>query len=230
MRTLTHLTTMKRFFVLYFFCTIPMLSQEYITKDTTYAYLTETIVHSNIVRATKVQAENKFYINSRSNDLVKGGKSRIILPIQLPKNTVSWHYEFTASRNESEVNNTLKTFNLLSELSDYAEKDGLNAAVSNLTPPPGANICDIYLVTKENAPLFRMKEDFEFDMDGSRENFKSGIVSVLAPKERTVYLAIKNPDNIYGIHVGIQVVAMVKINKTIKKAYRIPVITSSIKE
>lgn len=221
---------MKKFFVLCFFCVTSLYSQEDIVKDTTYAYLTETIVKTNVLMAKKVQADNKFYINSRSNDLVKGGKSRIIVPIQLPKNTVSWYYEFTASRNESEVTNTINTFNLLSELSDYAEKDGLDTAVSKLTPPPGAHICDIYLVDKPNANLFRDKEDFIFDLDGSRENFKSGIVSVLAPKERTVYLAIKNPNNIYGIHVGIQVIAMVQIKKTVNKAYRIPVITSYIKE
>lgn len=216
----------KRFFVLLFLCANTLLAQEKIEKDTTYAYLTETSVYIDKLQAVKVHAENKFYINSRSNDLVKGGKSRIILPIQLPKNTVSWHYEFTASRKESEVSNTINTFNLLSELSDYAKKDGLDSAVSKLTPPPGANICDIYLVDKENANLFRTKKEFNFDMDGSRENFKSGIVSILSPKEQTVYLAIKNPDNIYGIHVGIQVIALVKTKKTIKKAYRIPVITS----
>jgi len=230
LRTLTQLIAMKKLFVLCFFCTSALFSQEKLVKDTTYAYLTETIVHTNILKAKKVQAEHKFYINSRSNDLVKGGKSRIILPIQLPKNTVSWYYEFTASRNESEVSNTINTFNLLSELSDYAEKDGLDTAVSKLTPPPGANICDIYLVDKENANLFRDKKEFLFDLDGSRENFKSGIVSVLAPKERMVYLAIKNPDNIYGIHVGIQAIAMVQLNKSVKKAYRIPVITSYLKK
>ncbi len=221
---------MKRFFVLLSLCASTLVAQEKIEKDTTYAYLTETIVHIDILKAVKVQAENKFYINSRSNDFVKGGKSRIILPIQLPKNTVSWHYEFTASRNESDVNNTISTFNLLSELSDYAEKEGLGSAISKLTPPPGANICDIYLVDKENAHLFRTKEDFDYDINGSRENFKAGIVSILSPKEQTVYLAIKNPDNIYGIHIGIQVIAMVKTKKTTKKAYRIPVITSYKKD
>ncbi|PCH76321.1 MAG: hypothetical protein COB98_06550 [Flavobacteriaceae bacterium] len=221
---------MKKLFVLCLFCVNSLCSQENIRKDTTYAYLTETIVHTNILKAKKVESENKFYINSRSNDLVKGGKSRIILPIQIPKNTVRWYYEFTASRNESEVSNTINTFNLLSELSDYAEKEGLDTAVSKLTPPPGAHICDIYLVDKTNALLFRNKKEFNFDLDGSRENFKSGIVPVLTSKERTVYLAIKNPNNIYGIHVGIQVVALVQVTKSAKKAYRIPVITSSLKK
>ncbi|MBL4747076.1 MAG: hypothetical protein JKY08_12045 [Flavobacteriaceae bacterium] len=221
---------MKKRYLLCFFYATSLLSQDNITKDTTYAYFTETIVQTNILKATQVQAENKFYINSRSNDLVKGGKSRIILPIQLPENTVSWYYEFTASRNESEVSNTLHTFKLLAALSDYAEKEGLETAVSKLTPPPGAHICDIYLVNKINAHLFRDKKDFEFDLDASRENFKSGIVSVLTSNARTVYLAIKNPNNIYGIHVGIQAIAMVQVTKKERKAYRIPVITSYIKE
>ena len=124
----------------------------------------------------------------------------------------------------------MNSFALLKELTSYAEdKNSMLNAVSNLTPPPGANICDVYLVDKLNAELFRDKKEFQFDMNGSRENYKSGVVTISEVTNKQVYLAIKNPDNVYGIHVAFQIVAIVKNQKQETKAYKIPVITSYIK-
>ena len=201
-----------------------------IQRDTTFAYYTETIVDVDFLEVVKVQSDERFYINSRSNDVVKGGKSRIILPVNLPFNTIEWYYEFSASRNENDVISTMNSFALLKELTSYAEdKNSMLNAVSNLTPPPGANICDVYLVDKLNAELFRDKKEFQFDMNGSRENYKSGVVTISEVTNKQVYLAIKNPDNVYGIHVAFQIVAIVKNQKQETKAYKIPVITSYLK-
>ena len=62
-------------------------SQEKTRKiDTTYAYQTSQIHTAQVLQAENIQIE-KFYINSASNALIKGGKNRIVLPIQLPDNT-----------------------------------------------------------------------------------------------------------------------------------------------
>ena len=45
-----------------------------IQRDTTFAYYTETIVDVDFLEVVKVQSDERFYINSRSNDVVKGGK------------------------------------------------------------------------------------------------------------------------------------------------------------
>lgn len=197
-----------------------------VQKDTTYAYATKYLIPVKAEKTQTLQYE-EFYLNSRSNALIKGGKSRIIFPVNLPENTVEWYYVFTASRDETDVRNTLKTFDLAGSLTKFIDQDtSLQSAVASLNTPPGADICDIYLIDEANARLFMNKEDFEYNINASRENYKSGIVEVANNTNKTWFLGINNPDNIYGIHVSFEIVAIVK-EKTLKfKKINIPVITS----
>ena len=58
---------------------------------TSYGYETTQV---NKVKTTVSQAiqTDKFYLNSKSNALVKGGKSRTVFPVHLPENTIEWYY------------------------------------------------------------------------------------------------------------------------------------------
>ncbi len=195
-------------------------------KDTTYGYQTKQYRKVSVLKSRKIQ-EEKYYLNSRSNALLKGGKCRIIVPISLPKNTVEWHYTFTASREENDITNTLNTFNLAAELTTFLKKENsLKGAVQTLNTPPGANICDIYLFDEKNAKLFKDREDYDYKPEGTRENFKSGIVSIKDNLEEKIYLGINNSDNLHGIHLGIEVVAIVQNEQEILETINIPIITS----
>lgn len=197
-----------------------------VQKDTTYGY--ETTQFRRIEKLETIPLQNeKFYLNSTSNALLKGGKNRIVFPVNLPKGTKEWYYVFTASRNEADIKNTLSTFNLASHLTKYIDEDAsLQKSVTSLSPPPGAHICDIYTIENEvNAKLFKEKEDFEYTLDGSRENYKSGIVTVKGQTKS--YLGIRNPDNVYGIHIGVEIIAVVGKAEKIKETIHIPIITSS---
>ncbi|APU10389.1 hypothetical protein A5M85_08865 [Cellulophaga lytica] len=193
--------------------------------DTTYATPIKTDTEVTKLKTISLQQDN-FYLNSRSNDLLKGGKSRVLVPIALPKNTVSWYYVFSASREEQDIKNTIKSFGLASTLSNYIDtENSFSGAVENLSPPPGANICDIYLLNEENALLFKQKEDYAPYLFGSRENYKSGIVNVTDTTKGTFYLGLNNPDNIYGIHIGIEVICIVEQQQTIQQMLSKPIIT-----
>ncbi|WP_340201402.1 hypothetical protein [Ascidiimonas sp. W6] len=197
-----------------------------VKKDTTYAYPTS---YSTIIEVEKTQPlqQEKFYLNSRSNALIKGGKNRIIFPVNLPENTIEWFYVFTASRNEADIQNTLKTFDLAGSLSKFIDQDrSLQNSVGNLSAPPGADICDIYLMDEKNARIFINKKEFEYQLSASRENYKSGIVEVSKNSKRKLFLGINNPDNIYGIHVSFEIIAIVKERDYVTKKINIPVITS----
>lgn len=202
-------------------------SQEKTRKiDTTYAYQTSQIHTAQVLQAENIQIE-KFYINSASNALIKGGKNRIVLPIQLPDNTKEWYYRFTASRNEEDIQKTLQTFSLAGELTSYIKsKNPLKNAVNNLVTPPGADICDIYVFDEKNAKLFKDKEDFDYELGASRENYKSGVVAVKNKISNAVYLGLRNTDNLYGIHVAIEVVAIIDAAYKVEETIRIPVYTS----
>ncbi len=197
--------------------------------DTSYGYPTTRFRKVEGLETMTVQ-NDKFYLNSRSNALIKGGKRRVLLPIQLPENTTEWYYVLTASRNEEEVNSTRSTFNLASELSEYIKKEeSLQNSVNTLAPPPGADICDVYLMDQTNAELFKGKKTFKYDLSSSRENYKSGVIKVKNSGGRDIYIGINNPNNLYGIHVGIEVVAITKAQNIIPETIRIPIITSYLK-
>lgn len=195
-------------------------------QDTIYGPAVEQFMDHKVVETQTVQNE-KFYINSTSNALVKGGKNRIIIPVNLPKNTKEWYYVFTASREEKDINTTLSSFDLASQITKLIKDDAsIQSAVSNLSPPPGANICDIYLIqSNTEAELFKEKEDFTATLEGSRENFKSGIVKV-AHTEKS-FLGIRNPDNLYGIHIAIEIIAIIERTEKVKKMVPKPIITTN---
>jgi hypothetical protein len=204
----------------------PLEIEYKVQRDTTYAYLTEQLVPVTFEKTQTLQKE-QFYLNSRSNAFIKGGKDRIIFPVNLPRNTVEWFYIFTASRNESDIQNTLKTFDLAGSLTTFINQDkSLQNAVASLNTPPGADICDIYLLDEQNARLFIEGEDFDYDMSASRENFKSGIIEVPGQSNNKLFLGINNPDNIYGIHISFEIIAVVKKEELSTKKVNIPVITS----
>ncbi len=215
------------FFIVIMFFSFSIVGQTKTKRkiDTTYAYQTTKLKKVEVLETQTVQ-NDKFYLNSKSNAYIKGGKNRVLLPINLPENTVEWYYAFSASRNENEIQNTLNTFNLAGELTGFIkEKTSLQQSVSTMNAPPGANICDIYVMNEENALLFKDKEDFTYSLGGSRENYKSGVVIVKDTVKDEVFLGLNNPDNLYGIHLAIEVIAVVKSEGLEEEVIRMPVIT-----
>lgn len=177
--------------------------------DTTEYVVQERYLVKKYYKPVQLLEPSLFYVNSGSNATFKGGKSRITLPINLPKNTVEWYYTFSASRNEDEMNRTKKSINLIGQLSKIVDNSGvLNIGLDMLTKPPGGNVCDIYLVDVNNRGLFEEKTEYRFYSEGSRENITSGVIRVKTALFLNSYLGIKNPDLSYGIHVAIEAVAI----------------------
>jgi hypothetical protein len=175
--------------------TFTTVQEEYLERD---EFVTKTIV-----------PVTNHYINSGSNATFKGGTSRITIPVTLPPNTQEWYYEFTASRNKDEVDKVTSTFKLAGELSMLIDQTGaLGFGIDLLTQPPGGDVSNIYLMDFDNSRLFEAKQGFQHFPIGSRENIKSGVVKLTQGNNETVYLGIMNPDNMNGIHVAIEVVAI----------------------
>lgn len=163
-----------------------------------------------------IHETQKFFINSGSNATFRGGKSRVTLPINLPDNTVEWYYEFSASRDEAEINSTMESFSLIKDLSSFLLKNNvLGIGIELLTQPPGSDICDIYLLDYENSRTFEEKIGHQYILEGSRENLASGVVKVVCCNEGNYYLGLKNPSDFHGIHAAVQVVAIVKEEKLV---------------
>ncbi|HET6995864.1 MAG TPA: hypothetical protein VFI06_12820 [Chitinophagaceae bacterium] len=174
----------------------PVTTQErYLVRR---AYVPKTIIEPS-----------EFYVNSGRNSLFQGGKSRISLPIILPKNTVEWYYSFSASRNKEEITQTKNSFSLIGQLTKLVDNSGtLKISIDMLTKPPGGNVCDVYLLNANSRITFEEKNDFLQYPEGSRENFTSGVVRIRSTLFQNGYLGVKNPDSGYGIHVFIEAVAI----------------------
>ncbi len=179
-------------------------------SDTTYYTDTERYLIGKEHKTKTIVPTAKYYVNSGSNATFKGGKSRVAFPVTLPLNTVEWYYQFTATRDESEIKKTTSAFDLAGDLSKLIDETGaLSFGIEALTQPPGANYCDIYLMSNGNRSAFEAKNKFYFKASGTRENIKSGLVQIKDASERNLTIGIKNPDSMHGIHVAIEVVAVV---------------------
>ncbi|UII26114.1 hypothetical protein LVD15_22855 [Fulvivirga maritima] len=169
------------------------------------------VVSKEYYNAVTVQSPQAFYINSESNAAFKNGKSKVFIPFTIPENAVKWYYTFSATRDKDKINESLKNFNLLSEITKYLNsKPGISFALNMINQPPGSDYCDIYLIDHENLSLSQNDQAFSYLPVGSRVNYKSGTVEVKEFINTPMYLAINNPDFSHGINVSIEIVAIVK--------------------
>jgi hypothetical protein len=151
------------------------------------------------------------FVNSRSNF---GGKTRVGFPVTLPQNTVEWYYTFAATRNEKDIQATKSTMRLFGELSSFLDRTGiLSIAFNALSKPPGANYCHVYLLRQDQHESFLAKDDMNFKAlpEGTRENLMSGVIKVKnCCNTGSYYIGFRNNDFDDGVHVMIEVVAIVE--------------------
>ena len=172
-----------------------------------------------VSRTISVVESASQFINSGSNAAFKGGTSRIVVPVNLPPNTVEWFYRFSASRSKEEIENTRKGVSLFTELTKLlldatgvgmVVTKAVSIGIEQLTMPPGSDYCDIYLLTYDNISNFEAKNDdlVKYILEGSRQNLMSGNVKVTCCNQGQFYLGVKNPSPVDGIHVSIEVIAI----------------------
>src|SRR5690606_34698811 len=120
------------------------------------------------------------------------------------------YYRFSASRDKADIDNVKKNFNLFSEVT--ATMFGLtgagtvltDAVFSGLAQPPGADVCDIFLLSPEYRAAFEAKQDdqWRYFTEGARQNFKSGNVRVTNFNKGQFFLGIKNTSSSMGVNVS----------------------------
>jgi|TARA_R110002012_G_scaffold321121_3_gene547641 hypothetical protein len=160
---------------------------------------------------TKKLIENRsIYLNGGLNANF-GGKSRTVLKIDLPPNTVEWYYSFSTTKGESGTQN----LNLAIQLAALmADSSGLTSGIlSSIKVPEGVASADIYLLDKTNMAKFIAKEDFDgeqisYAMEGTVESTKQAVVRINDITSGTVYLGLKNPSTMNSVTINIEVVAI----------------------
>lgn len=177
--------------------------------------LTQPLLAQNFEKAVEVVQQQTIYVNSAVSI---SGKSRKVISFQLPPNTIRWYYCFSAYRNSQDVQSVRNTYNLFSKLSLLIDQTGTTAtAISMIGSPPGANYCDVLLLSSSNdASSFESKSDYYggtyyYNRQGSRQNFVSGVVDITDQNFLSgwQHIGLKNPDLNDGVNVVLQIVAIV---------------------
>lgn len=178
--------------------------------DTTYTVRQEEYVKSEAYKVKEIAKNQHFYVNSGSNAMFKGGKSRVSLAFNLPKNTVKWYYSVSSFRDNNLVERTKEQVNLVSDLSKLVDSSGgLGFAIDQLANPPGADYCDVYLLDYTNMSIFLNKNAFKHFPIGTRENIIAANVEIGSKFLQQMYLGIKNPDSMHGINILVSIAAIV---------------------
>ncbi|WP_040281026.1 hypothetical protein [Psychroserpens damuponensis] len=196
--------------------------------DTTYTTRQERFVKSEAYKVKDIHTNQHFYVNSGSNAMFKGGKSRVVLPFNLPINTLKWYYTVSSFRDNTKVESTSSQINLVADLSKLIDETGtLGFAIEQLGNPPGANYCDVYLLDHTNNSIFLNKGAFRHFPIGTRENIIAANVEVGSSWSEQMYLGIKNPDSTHGINVLISIAAIVLEQEIDFREIKEPHITST---
>ena len=163
-------------------------------------------------KAMPILASQDFYLNGATRGAI-GGKSRTFFEIKLPVNTVEWYYSFSTTPNVGQKQNT----ELFSQLTGLLSKSNVYtfAATAIFSPTGNGGACDIYLLDRANLDKFYNKEDllgnnFTYFIQGSRENYKNGVVQIKDITKGTYYLGFRNSSLSTGTNINVEVVAIVE--------------------
>ncbi|MBE9461636.1 tetratricopeptide repeat protein [Dyadobacter subterraneus] len=160
------------------------------------------------------------YLNSKAR---LGGKNRLVIPIQLPPNTVAWYYSF-ATVATSNANQRVQSSGLEMQIARLITDGALNLigaglvtnVVAQLIKPSGSGSVDIYLTDANGLKQFE-KTDLvgmysynvpAFYKEGTAQNSRNGIFQIPIIR-KDLSLCLRNPSVTEGVAVSLDVVAIV---------------------
>lgn len=151
--------------------------------------------------------QRSIYLNGSARGSV-GGKSRVVVPFDLPQNTVECYYSFSTSAGTSGTKNLNLALQLSTLLVDYT---GTTASLMNqVKVPSGSNSIDVYLMNSENQTAFMNGESFLYISKGTIENTKQAVVQIDYVKNGRWHLGLKNPNTWDGVNILIEITAIVQ--------------------
>lgn len=149
-----------------------------------------------------IVSQQSFYLKSSTT---KTGRK--VLQVNLPANTVEWYYTVTTRSGNGQFSNSDLTGQLVKLVDpNHGIKPGASVRV-----PAGTSVCDVYLMTDphEVKKYVNNQPAVSFLMNDSREHYISGAVVVKDFLDGSCFLVLRNPDSSRGMHVNIEVTAIV---------------------
>lgn len=131
------------------------------------------------------------------------GKSRVVLPITLPENTIAWFYQISATKGSE------NPLNLLLQLSRLTDPTGLTADItSKILTPKGDVNCNVFVLNQEFKDAFLAGKQFSYSLEGSVTSIQQATMQLSKYPYGTYYIGLDNP-NINSIIISIEVAAFV---------------------
>jgi tetratricopeptide (TPR) repeat protein len=149
-----------------------------------------------------------YYLNGGARASL-GGKSRVTIKIDLPKNTKKWYYSFSTTPGEDGT----KLLNLGVQIGAALSTGGLTAlAAKSFEIPPGSGSADIIVLPPEFNNAFLNKDDnnWRFYSDISLQNSRQAVQTVENNYGNSFYIGLRNPSSLSGINIVIEVVAVIE--------------------
>lgn len=171
-----------------------------------------------IYETVQIQAEQNFYLNSATH-LGFSSKTRTIIPLEIPENTVKVFYTVAVT----EAKTPIKNLRLAAQLSSLLlDPTGIASAITSKIEVPEQGTsgrADFYLLDYENQSKFLAKESFRYIINGSRESLKNGVVEIsentIKQISSNLYIGVKNPRTTTGQTITFEAAAIVKKEITI---------------
>lgn len=191
------------------------LKVERIPASEEFADLNTNVEKRYRFETVKVGKTSQF-VNSTSNETFRGGKSRLVIPVNIPSDAIEWYYSFAASRNKADIEQGMNNVSLLSQVTKAVgglspTTAAINFGINIFSAPPGADYCDVYLLDHANSTNFKNGGAFIHYPHGTRENLKSSTIKLNCCTDQPYYLGIQNKDLTAGIQVGVEIVAIRRI-------------------
>ncbi len=146
------------------------------------------------------------------------GVSKLVIPINLPENTVSWYYAFSALDDKSESQKTDLIFNLGSIILKAYTGNWVGVIpgiLKTISPPPGTQTCDVYhfpnYAEAEKFERTAIFKEYSYVVPSTQKGLSSGYGEITQSPylKGTQYLGLANPTLAKGVLVSIEVVALV---------------------
>lgn len=172
-----------------------------------WVLITCNVVAQKYTAVTLIE-KRAYYLNGGARASL-GGKSRVTIKVDLPKNTIKWYYSFSTMPGE----NGTKLLNLAVQVGATLSTGGLTAlAAKSFEVPEGSGSVDVIVLPPEYNQPFLKKEDskWRYFSDISLENSKHAVQTVESKYGSSVYLGLRNPSTMNGINIIVEVVAVVE--------------------
>lgn len=139
-----------------------------------------------------------------------GGRSRTVIPIQIPQGCIQIVYSVVAQRTSDATQDINLALQLTDLLGSYAS---VLSAAGHVRLPRGTETVDAFILSRPNySSYFEAKQDnvWSYLRDYSRQACQSCTVTIPVNgiSGGTLYLGLRNPSEIDGVNITLDVVAI----------------------